>query len=445
MRKDETLNRGKIPDNSLALLHEFPETQRDGTDLLTNGTINPGKSGKSGPTIVQIIPDLDTGGAELSAIEIAGAIVEAGGRSIVLSRGGRMEGDLAKAGGELVRFPAATKNPAKIISNAYAIARLIRKEGAAIIHARSRAPAWSALMAAKQTGIPFVTTYHGAYNEKGRIKRLYNSVMARSDIVVANSHYTSRLVQERYGTPEDRIRVIHRGVDMEQFDPAAIGATRIAELRNQWGLKEGERAVLHPARLTSWKGQGSVIAAAGLLKAKGLLEGIAFILAGDAQGRDAYAQGLRAQIEEAGLGDSVRLVGHVSDMPAAYGAADAAIVASIEPEAFGRTATEAQAMGCPVIATRIGAPPETVLAHPQVERETATGWLVPPGEADALAAALGELLIMSPDAVEAMGKRARQRVADNFSLNSMKKRTLNVYDEILSSNLTETFLRRSRS
>lgn len=397
------------------------------------------------PTIIQIIPDLDTGGAELSAIEIAGAITQAGGRAIVLSRGGRLEADLKAAGGEFVRFPAATKNPAKIISNAFAIARLISREGAAIVHARSRAPAWSALIAARRTGIPFVTTYHGAYNEKGSLKRLYNSVMARSDVIIANSHYTSRLVQDRYSTPDERIRVIHRGVDMEKFDPAIIPADRIQQLRDGWGLKAGERAVLHPARLTTWKGQGTVISAAGLLKAQGRLDGIVVILAGDAQGREAYADGLREQIASAGLSEHVRLVGHVADMPAAFAASSAAIVASIEPEAFGRTATEAQAMGCPVIATNIGAPPETVLAEPAVSIDSATGWLVAPGDAGALADALGQLLALPAENVLEMGQRARRRVAENFSLEAMKKQTLNVYDGLLSTNLVEAYSRRSRS
>jgi glycosyltransferase involved in cell wall biosynthesis len=397
------------------------------------------------PTIIQIIPDLDTGGAELSAIEIAGAITQAGGRAIVLSRGGRMEADLKAAGGEFVRFPAATKNPAKIISNAFAIARLISREGAAIIHARSRAPAWSALIAARRTGIPFVTTYHGAYNEKGSLKRLYNSVMARSDVIIANSHYTSRLVQDRYSTPDERIRVIHRGVDMEKFDRAIIPADRIQQLRDGWGLKDGDRAVLHPARLTTWKGQGTVISAAGLLKAQGRLDNIVVILAGDAQGREAYADGLREQITSAGLEKHVKLVGHVADMPAAFAASSAAIVASIEPEAFGRTATEAQAMGCPVIATNIGAPPETVLAEPAVSIDSATGWLVAPGDAGALADALGQLLALPAENVLEMGQRARRRVAENFSLEAMKKQTLNVYDGLLSTNLVEAYSRRSRS
>jgi len=394
---------------------------------------------------VQIIPDLDTGGAELSAVEIAGAITEAGGRAIVLSRGGRLEADLAAAGGELVRFPAATKNPAKIIGNALSISRLIKSEGAALIHARSRAPAWSALIAARLAGVPFVTTYHGAYNEKGAVKRSYNSVMARGDLIIANSRYTADLIRARYGTPEQRIRVIHRGVDMERFEPTAISAERIAQLRQAWGLKEGERAVLHPARLTNWKGQSTVIAAAELLKSQGRLESVVFILAGDAQGRESYLEALRSQVAAAGLEHLVRLVGHVADMPAAFAASAAALVASTEPEAFGRTATEAQALGIPVIATAIGAPPETVLAAPAVDAGEATGWLVAPGEPSELADALGELLAMAPAEAVTMAERARRRVVEQFSLEAMKAKTLSVYDELLPTRFSEAFARRYRS
>lgn len=397
------------------------------------------------PTIVQIIPDLDTGGAELSAIEIAGAIVQAGGRAIVLSRGGRLEADLAAAGGELVRFPAATKNPAKIIANAVTIAKLIKREGAALIHARSRAPAWSALIAARRANVPFVTTYHGAYNEKGPVKRTYNSVMARGDIVIANSGYTAGLIKTRYGTGEDRIRIIHRGVDMERFDRNAVSSERIAALRSAWGLKDDERAVLHPARLTSWKGQPTVIAAAESLKRQGGLANEVFILAGDAQGREGYAEALKSQIAAAGLEECVRLVGHVRDMPAAFAASAAALVASTEPEAFGRTATEAQAVGCPVIATAIGAPPETVLAVPALPPDQTTGWLVPPGQPEALAQALAELLALPEAEVLKMRARGRQRVQMHFSLQSMKAKTLSVYDELLPTRLSEAFALRNRS
>jgi len=394
------------------------------------------------PTIMQIIPDLDTGGADLSAIEIAGAVTVAGGRAIVLSRGGRLEADLEVAGGELYRFPAATKNPMRILANAFEIGRLAKQFGAALVHARSRAPAWSALIAARRVGVPFVTTYHGAYNETGPVKRLYNSVMARADLVIANSHYTAGLVQDRYGTPGNRLRVIHRGVDMERFDPAAISAERVTALRNAWGLRDGDRAVLHPARLTSWKGQGTVIAAARKLMASGRLNGVVIILAGDSQGREAYAE---AQIAQGGLEGNVRLVGHVADMPAAFAASSAAIVASVEPEAFGRTATEAQAMGCPVIATNIGAPPETVLSEPAVTKIEATGWLVPPGDAQALSQALERLLELPAEEVSAMAERSRNRVSEQFSLNSMKTKTLAVYDELLQTELRKSFLRSSRS
>lgn len=392
---------------------------------------------------MQIIPDLNTGGAELSAIEIAGAVTKAGGRAIVLSRGGRLEADLTAAGGELIRFPAATKNPARMIANAFEIARLIEREHAALIHARSRAPAWSALIAARRAGVPFVTTYHGAYAEKDPFKRLYNSVMARGDLVIANSEYTAALIRERYRTPERRLRVIHRGVDLDRFDPATLPPERVAALRQAWGLAEGERAVLHPARLTSWKGQAVVIAAAERLKAQGLLDGVVFILAGDAQGREGYRKSLEEQIAASGLERHVRLVGHVSDMPAALAASVGALVASTEPEAFGRTATEAQAMGCPVIATAIGAPPETVLAEPLAAATEATGWLVAPGQPLALADALEALLALPQDALSAVSNRARKRVREHFSLDVMKRKTLAVYDELLPTRLSDAFGRRS--
>ena len=174
-------------------------------------------------TILQIIPRLDTGGAELATVEITQAIVRAGGRAFVMSEGGRMAGDIERAGGENVPFAAATKNPLAIIANAIRLVRFIRERGVDIIHARSRAPAWSALMAARATGTAFVTTYHGAYGNRGPLKALYNSVMARGDLVIANSDYTGALVHERHATKKARIRVIHRGVDLARFDLSAPG------------------------------------------------------------------------------------------------------------------------------------------------------------------------------------------------------------------------------
>lgn len=391
------------------------------------------------PTILQIIPELDTGGAELSTVEIAAAIVEAGGRALVLSEGGRLAPRIAEAGGEFIPFPAATKNPAHILWNARVMCRMIADEGVDLVHARSRAPAWSAKLAARRAGVPFVTTFHGAYNERTRLKRAYNAVMAAGDIVIANSHYTKRLIEKRYNTPPDRIRVIYRGVDGAMFDPSAVPEARKAALRKAWGARPATRIILQPARLTAWKGQSTVIAAAHILEKEGRLGDSLIVLAGDAQGRDAYRERLESEIAAAGLGGKVILPGHVDDMPAALAAAHLALVASVEPEAFGRVATEAQAMGCPVIATDIGAPPETVAAPPGVEAAQRTGWLVAPGDADALADAMAAALALPENTRSALGARARARVLALFSLDGMRRDTLDVYDRLLGTRLATAY------
>ncbi|KAB2915475.1 MAG: glycosyltransferase family 4 protein [Hyphomicrobiaceae bacterium] len=399
--------------------------------------------GTERPTILQIIPRLDAGGAELAVVEIAAAVTGAGGRALVLAELGRLAPRVEAAGGEVTAFPAATKNPARMLSNASAIARFIAEEGVDLVHARSRAPAWSALIAARRTGVPFVTTYHGAYQEAGPIKRLYNSVMARGDVVIANSRYTARLIAERYATPEERIAVIPRGVDTETFDPGKVSTERVAALRRRWGIEPSTRVILHAARLTSWKGQNVVIDAAGQLATAGRLGPAVVILAGDAQGRDDYQEGLRAQIERLGLKDRVRLVGHVEDVAAAYLTAHVTIVASTGPEAFGRSAIEAAAMQCPVIATNIGAPPETVRAEPAVPAEATTGWLVAPGDARALAARLAEALDLPQEARAALGARARRHVLAQFATQALQRRTLAVYDRLLGTVLERHFLERS--
>lgn len=390
-------------------------------------------------TILQIIPELDTGGAELSTIEIAEAVIAAGGRAIVLTEGGRMLERLRATGADVRIFPAATKNPLKLLANSSAITDMVRADAIDLIHARSRAPAWSALRAARRTARAFVTTYHGAYNESSSPKKFYNSVMARGDLVIANSGYTRDLIRARYGTPDAKIRVIHRGVDGSVFDPEKVSPERVERLRASWGATPNQRLILHAARLTNWKGQHVVVEAASQLHAQGRLDGI-IVLAGDAQGRDAYRHGLQDAIESGGLGGRVRLVGHVDDMPAAYLAADASLVASIEPEAFGRTAVESQAMGCPVIATRIGAPPETVLSPPEHGPRSMTGWLVAPGDASALADAIQSALRLDQVARAQLAARARGHAAGSFSLRQMRLKTLRVYDEILGTGLADRYV-----
>lgn len=394
---------------------------------------------KDRPTILQIVPQLDAGGAELSAVEIAEAIVRSGGRALVLSEPGRLTPRVTAVGGEAIAFPAATKNPFKLLANARAIRRIAVTEGVDLIHARSRAPAWSALLAARRAAVPFVTTYHGAYGETNALKKLYNSVMARGDVVIANSRYTADLIASRYATPRERLELIHRGVDVSAFDPQGIAPDRVAELRHRWGVAPEQRVILQAARLTRWKGQGVLIDAVGRLQRRGALEGAVAILAGDAQGRDAYVKELQAQIERLGLKEHVRLVGHVEDVAAAYAASHVTVVASIEPEAFGRTAIEAAAVACPVIATNIGAPSETVMAQPTVAQGEITGWLVPPSDAEALAHSLAAVLALASAERPAMGERARRHVLANFTTEAMQRRTLAVYDRLLGTALVNSF------
>lgn len=397
------------------------------------------------PTVLQVVPELDTGGAELSTIEVTEAIVQAGGRAFVATEGGRLVERLEAVGGCVVELPTASKNPLTMASNATRLLEFCRTNNVGLIHARSRAPAWSALSAARRARVPFVTTYHGAYSEKGRIKRAYNSVMARGDIVIANSQFTAALIRERYGTPDDRIRVINRGVDLNAFDRKSICTERTDALRRSWSVDRGDRIILHPARLTRWKGQSVVIEAAALLKRTRKLQDFVIVFAGDDQGRDRYSEDLRARANELGVSECVRFVGHVSDMPAAFALAEIALVASLEPEAFGRTAAEAQAMGTAVVATAIGAPQETVLAPPAVEVGSCTGRLVPPADATALAGAVSELLDMGLAEREALAERARGNVVKNYSMRELQRLTLGVYDELMGTRMLETFDLRGHS
>ena len=383
------------------------------------------------PTILQIIPQLDTGGAERTTIEVAEAIVRAGGVALVASEGGRLAGELAEVGGELIPFPAGAKNPATIIGNARRLAGLIRSRGVDLIHARSRAPAWSALLAARWTKRPFVTTYHGIYNQKSALKSWYNGVMARGDAVIANSRYTGRIVRERHGTPDDRLIVIPRAVDLERFSPQAVSSRRIAELRASWGVAADARIVLQAARLTRWKGQQVLIGAAGSLKDSPAFRDAVVVIAGDDQGRSAYREELQARSEALGLGDKVRLVGHCADMPAAFAAAWVTVVPSIEQEAFGRASIEAQAMGCPVIVSSGGALPETIA-------EKGGGWIAEAGSESALAERLGAVLQMTREA-RAIVAAVAQSNAAGFSKTELQKKTLEVYDRLLASRMANAY------
>lgn len=364
------------------------------------------------PAILQVLPALDAGGVERGTLEIAEAIQSAGFRALVASAGGRLVPALEALGARHITLPLATKSPIGVWRNARALTQLVRAEGIAIIHARSRAPAWSALLAARRTGAHFVTTYHGTYGEGFPGKRLYNSVMARGERVIAISQHIAEHISATHGVAA---RVIPRGVDLRRFDPALVKPARVAALRAAWELPEGAPVILLPARLTRWKGQGVLIEALAQIP-----DAIA-VLAGDAQGREAYVEELRNLATTRGVAARTRIPGHVADMPAALLAADVVVNASIEPEAFGRTVIESQAMGRLVIAADLGGPRETV-AH------GVTGWLTPPGDAAALAAQIRTALALPPAARATMGEAARCSVP---TTEAMQSATIALYRELL--------------
>jgi len=393
-------------------------------------------------TILQAVPRLDSGGSEQAAVEIAEALTRAGASALVATEGGRMATAMTRAGGEIVPLPMASKNPITILANARRLARLIEERGIDLVHARSRAPAWSAFLAARRTRRPFVTTYHGAYGSVGPFKAAYNSVMGRGDRVIANSLYTADLIATRQQVARERIRVIYRGVDLAKFTPDAVAPARLARLRGAWGAGENQPVVLQAARLTSWKGQSLVIEAARQLLAENRLGAAVFVLAGDAQGREAYRNELEQLIAASGLAGCVKLVGHCDDMPAAFAIAHVAIIASTSAETFGRTSIEAQAMGCPVIVSDIGAAPETII--PALPGEQGyTGWVIPCHDPTAIAERMAEALTLPASDREVIGARARRWVAAKFTLSQMQRATLAVYDELLGSHLADRFDRRS--
>ncbi len=387
-------------------------------------------------TILQVVPRLDAGGSELATLEIAQALTAAGARALVATEGGRLAPEIEKAGGEIVPLPMASKNPLTILANARRLFRLIEERGVDLLHARSRAPGWSALLAARRSLRPFVTTYHGAYGEAGPFKRAYNSVMRRSDRIIANSRYTASVIEGRDASARDRIRVIYRGVDAQRFNPEAVPADAVARLRSDWGVKPGAKIVLHAARLTGIKGQRDLISAAAALNAEGALGDAEIILAGD--GREDYARELAGLIARLGLGEKVRLVGHCIDMPAAYLASQLALTISTVPETFGRTSVEAQAMGCPVIVPDLGALPETIVA-PEEDAASFTGWLVPPRDVPALRDCIRQALQLPAAMRTEIGARARTSVLERFSLRRMQALTLAVYDELLGTDLAAQF------
>jgi glycosyltransferase involved in cell wall biosynthesis len=372
------------------------------------------------PVVLQVLPALEGGGVERGTVEIAAAIAGAGGTALVASAGGRMAPLVEHAGGRNITLPLDTRTPWSLWRNAARLAAVIRSEGVHIVHARSRAPAWSAWLAARRTGVHFVTTYHAPYGERPSLKRRYNAVMAQGEIVIAISRHIARLVVARHGVDPARIRVIPRGVDPAVFDPAAVAPERLERLDRLWRLPKGAPVILLPGRLTRWKGQEVLITALARMRRRDAV----VVLVGSDQGRQRFTAGLLALAASGGVADRLRIVGHEDDMQAVLLRADIVVNASTAPEGFGRVVIEAQAMARPVIAADHGGAVETI-AH------GITGWLIPPAEPEALAAALDAVLDLPQARRVAMGARARAAVAAQFSAAAMQQATLEVYRDVL--------------
>jgi glycosyltransferase involved in cell wall biosynthesis len=370
--------------------------------------------------VLQVLPSLITGGVERSTVEIAEAITGAGWTALVASAGGPLAVAVERAGGRHIALPLVSRSPWALWRNAARLAALIRFERVGIVHARSRAPAWSAWLACRRTGAHFVTTYHGVYGEDLPFKRHYNAVMAKGERVIAASRHVAAWIVARHGTDPRRIRVIPRGIDPAVFDPSSVSPERTARLAQAWRLPAAAPVILMPGRLTSWKGQTVLIDALARLSRRNAV----CVLVGSDQGRRHYSHRLYRQAQALGLADRIRFAGNCDDMPAALALADVVVHASVKPEAFGRVVIEAQAMERAVIASDLGGPVETV-------EHGVTGWRVPPGDATALAAAMDAVLAMPADARAVIGANARQAVLRRCTVAAMQAATLEVYHEVI--------------
>ncbi|MCQ2914769.1 MAG: glycosyltransferase family 4 protein [Alphaproteobacteria bacterium] len=376
------------------------------------------------PVILQILPRLDQGGVERGTIEMADALNKEGWISIVVSGGGRLVHELARHKTEHITLPVFSKNYFKMRKNAKELVKIIKEKNVDIIHARSRAPAWSAKWAAEEAGIPLVTTFHGAYNIGPiKLKRKYNAVMTSGVKTIAVSNFIKQHILSNYEVDENKIEVIHRGVDIDKFDIKKISQERLIALSQKWNLPDDLPIIMLPGRLTRWKGQLVLLNALAKMKHKNFR----CLFVGSDQGRKGYLNEMLKKIKKLHLESVCQIVDHCSEMDVAYMLSDIVISASTDPEAFGRVVPEAQAMGKMVIASNHGGATETV-------KDGETGFLVPVGDEEALAKALDKIFDMSEEEKKKMSIAAVESVRKDFSKEKMCKKTIDVYKSILNLN-----------
>lgn len=372
-------------------------------------------------TILQILPSLGVGGVEQGCIDVASEIVKSGARSLVVSNGGSRVNDLLRIKAEHIAMPVHSKNPITMWRNVKRLKKLMKKEKVDIVHARSRAPAWSAYLACKQTDTPFVTTVHGAYKgNENKTKRLYNSIMTKGDRVIAVSHFMASYIRENFKIDERNLVIIPRGVDLERFRPDLVSAERAINIAKAWRVPDGVPLILMPGRVSKIKGHHILIEALEKLGRRDVF----CIMVGPNQGRNEFQEELEQTITRKNLSGIVRIVDSCADMPAAYSLASVVVAPSTVQESFGRVPIEAQAMGRPVIASDYGGFKETV-----IDRET--GWLFPVGDATMLAECIRQALALNEQQRHALAARAMSHIYHNFTKDKMCNDTMEVYADIL--------------
>ena len=377
--------------------------------------------------VLQVIPKLGYGGAETGCYDLAHYLYEQGCKSYIVTSGGELLKYVDKKKVKIIKLPVQSKNPLLILLNSIILSFIILFLNINIVHARSRAPAWSCLIATKLTFRKLVTTFHGTYNFSSNIKKIYNSVMVKSDLLIAGSNFIFAHINEnylKYLNPKKKFLVIFRGINTEYFDPDNLKKNSDSNLRNLWQIEDKSKVILLPGRLTSWKGQELFIES--INKFKKLSSNIEFVavILGDDQGRKVYKKKLERLVEQYNLSNEIKFIEKCEYMPAAYMTADIVVSSSIEPEAFGRVSVEAQSMRKPIIASNIGGSNETIV-------DNKTGVLFENDNSDSLSQKINEIINLDALTLELMGKEGRKNVINRFNIEKMCLNTYSEYKKLL--------------
>jgi glycosyltransferase involved in cell wall biosynthesis len=377
--------------------------------------------------VLQVIPKLGYGGAETGCYDIAHYLSENKCKSYIVTSGGDLIKFIDKKKVKLIRLPVHSKNPLLIFLNALILIGIILIFKISIVHARSRAPAWSCLLATKLTGRKFVTTFHGTYNFSGKLKKFYNSIMVRSDLIIAGSNFIFSHIKNNYSEflkPNRKFLVIFRGINVDYFDPTTKFENDEKKLLQNWEINKEKKIILMPGRLTSWKGQKLLIEAINLVKIELGYEAFHLVILGDDQGRDLYKKELVRLTEQYRLTNQIKFIKHCKDMALAYKVSDIIISASIEPEAFGRVAVEAQSMEKLIIASNIGGSNETII-------DEKTGFLFESGDAHSLSKKIIKAITMDETSLNLIGKEGRKNIIKKFNVEKMCFSTYSEYKRLL--------------